>query len=423
MQKPRYFTIRHGRTGDRHFFQPSRALKREGWKLTRLSDKAWEARAQALWIAAIMDAVRGGDAQLARHLLDRWAEGSEGGNHLPPAPWTDLHIPGLARGAEGVPLPPAAGRRSVAALIAAYRGDEDAGIEAAEEWRDLAEKTRKDYGYHLDAIAAYCGDLPVTQVNKKRLRDYHKALRAGKSLHVAAARLRVFSLLLAFAEREMWLPANPALRLKFRQPAPRVVIATMDEERVLIETADEMGLPGVGDMIAGGFDLGQRQSDLFGMHDGQWDGHRWRLQQGKRGAVVFIEPPSRLTARLAAARRRRAAMNPALISPRLFLNEQTGRPWAQSTFNKLFAAVRAEAEKKLPSIERLKFLDARDTYVTRAAIGGATIAQIRAVTGHSPAAIYQILKHYLGAEPELAASTAKCLRSLMKQIEQTQRSA
>lgn len=427
MQKPRYFTIRRGRTGDRHFFQPSRILKREGWKLTRLSDVQWEARAQALWIGAVMDAVRDQNAAAALELLDRWAHGQPGGSSIPPAPWLDIHIPGLRREQNGMALqiPEYAGKRSIAALIAAYRGDPAAGIEPSEEFADKGAKTRRDYGYHLDAIAAYCGDLPVSAINKKRLRDYHKALRAGISLHTANARLRVFSLLLAFAEREMWLPANsnPALRLKFKQPDPRVVIITQDEQRVLIETCEDAGRHDVADVILAGIDIGQRQSDLFAMHEGQWDGTRWRIAQGKRGAVVFPEPTAELSARLEAARKRRARMNPALISPQLFLNEETRAPWAQSTFNKEFAKLRAAAAKKMPSIARLKFLDTRDTYVTRAAIAGASIAQIRAVTGHTPGAVHNVIKHYLGNEPELAASSAKCLKALLKQIEATQRAA
>ena len=48
----------------------------------------------------------------------------------------------------------------------------------------------------------------------------------------------------------------------------------------------------------------------------------------------------------------------------------------------------AEAGSKL-------FLDLRDTAVTRLALAGCTVAEIRAITGHSMQSVHQVLAHYL----------------------------
>jgi integrase len=51
----------------------------------------------------------------------------------------------------------------------------------------------------------------------------------------------------------------------------------------------------------------------------------------------------------------------------------------------------------------LHFHDLRGTAVTRLALSGCTVAQIAAITGHSPRDVDEILKaHYLGGQAELA---------------------
>lgn len=437
--KPRYLTKRPGAEGRlRFFWQPSRELARLGWKLVRLSDRYPEAIAQAEWINTMLDAWAEGDAELTGGILRAWQAGGHGNNHsLTPCPHLPIVVPGLTMESGIATLPAAVGVKSVAALIDDFMDD-------SEEWLDLSAATRSGYGYYLKAIREWAGDIPVSKLTKKRIRDYHKAVRVGISLATANARLRVLRLLLSYAVREEWIELNPARDLKLKATPPRIVIWSRDEEEVMIRVCDREGRPEIADVLIAALDIGQRRQDLFDMNEGQWDGSRWRVRQGKRGAIVYPVPSARLTARLTAAAERRALAWPATCSPflkpserLLFINEATGLPWNKSTFAHEFDRLRAIAAKECPSITnrrnasgdepdkvvRLQLLDARDTCVTRLAIGGATIAQIRSVTGHTIGSIQTVLKHYLGSEPELAASSAERLTALLDQIEAEQQAA
>lgn len=434
--KPRYFTTRPGKDqGARYFWQPSKDLQKLRWKLVRLSDRVREAEEQAAWINTILDAWRENDAELTAGLIAQWQAGGAGNNHgLLPCPFVTIIVPGLTIEANLATLPAAVSVKSVSALIDAFKD--------SEEWcENISPRTRKDYELELEKIRAWAGDIPVLEIRKKRIRQYHKALRRAHSLGTANKRLRVLSLLFSYAVNEEWIELDPTKRLKFRQTSPRVVIWRRDEEEAMIRACDENGRPEIADLIIAGADLGQRETDLFHMNDGQWDGTRWRLRQGKRGAIVYPEPTPRLLARIAAMRERRKLIFPKLVTLNpadrlLFINENTGARWNQSTFCHEFNRLRAIAAKSQPSLvarmqsdktdakaTKVQFLDLRDTCVTRKAIAGATIAQIRATTGHTIGSIQGVLQHYLGHEPELAAESAKCLTALLDQIEAEQKAA
>jgi hypothetical protein len=432
---PRYFTDRPGAEGKRRFFwQPSKELGRLGWKLTRLSDRYAEAVAQADWVNAVLDAWRTPDADLAAGILRSWAMGGAGNNHgLVPSPAVAVIVPGLTIESGVATLPAAVGVKSVAALIDAFR--------QSEEWQDISEVTRKGYAEHMAAIRVWAGDIPVRNVRKKRIRDYHKALRRSKSLGSANARLRVLSVLFSYAVNEEWIELDPTKRLKLKGTPPRVLIIRQDEEAAMIRAADAEGRFDIADLIVAAADIGQRQADLFDMNEGQWGGDRWRIRQGKRGAIVYPKPSPRLALRIEAAKARRLEAWPAhrflKAEDRLtFINERTGARWNISTFSHEFARLRALAAKECPSIltrqldnretgklTRIMFLDWRDTHVTRAAISGATIAQIRSTTGHTIGSIQTVLQHYLGTEPELAAAGANNLAAMLAQIEAEQKAA
>jgi len=55
-----------------------------------------------------------------------------------------------------------------------------------------------------------------------------------------------------------------------------------------------------------------------------------------------------------------------------------------------------------PSLARKRDQDLRDTAVTWLARASCTMAEICAITGHSPKSVQTIIEHYLGAGPELA---------------------
>jgi hypothetical protein len=61
----------------------------------------------------------------------------------------------------------------------------------------------------------------------------------------------------------------------------------------------------------------------------------------------------------------------------ILVNEDTKRPWAESTFEKIFAAIRAAAGLS----KELQFRDFRRTGATETVEAGATDDEFRSVTG------------------------------------------
>jgi integrase len=85
----------------------------------------------------------------------------------------------------------------------------------------------------------------------------------------------------------------------------------------------------------------------------------------------------------------------------LILTNSENRPWTSHGFSSSWR----KACKRL-GIVGLTFNDLRGTFVTRAALSGATEAEIAMVTGHSLLSVRSILdKHYLHRDVALAAST------------------
>ncbi len=173
---------------------------------------------------------------------------------------------------------------------------------------------------------------------------------------------------------------------------------------------------------------GQREADCLALAQADYRDGRVVLQQSKRRAWVDLPAAPRLVARLEAAGRRAEALIRAhkeellakgrarwareLARETVIVSELTAGPWNQYTFRHYFARIRAAAaagsneagRQPCPEIADAWFLDLRDTAVTRLALAGCTIPQICAVTGHSERTCYDILKHYLALNGELADS-------------------
>jgi hypothetical protein len=261
---------------------------------------------------------------------------------------------------------------------------------------------------------------------------------------------------------------NPAHDLDMATPPPRIRVGTKAEIEALVATADALGRPDVGDMIMLGVWTGQRQGDRLALVDRGLHRGRRVFVQAKTGVKVAIREVPQLAARLAAAaERRRGARATALMEAgadaaaraavetrfaRIVLNELVDdrygscfwRPFTGPTYTHLFAEVRDVAVRGIrvgealpvptgsgasrqkdrmertgqgeppagapwlvapcPSLADFHDQDLRDTAVTWLALGGSSLPQICAVTGHSLQSATRILKHYLAMSPELADS-------------------
>lgn len=302
--------------------------------------------------------------------------------------------------------------------IALYRGDEELKIEPSDEWADLAPRTRKNYGHHLDIIERALDDALVrdfTEDDARHIKSkYRQRPYAGNYL------LAVLSVLIGFAA------ARPRLFGKIDNPMARVrkfgkkqgVKArrrywSFDDEAAFLETAGatdpEMAIYYY--LLAY---TGQRPGDVRGMNAADYDGDKIQVVQDKTGEEVWIPVHADLKTALDAHLRRR------LEAGRLggmLISDAKGR-----AFNERFAATRWDKIAKAAGIDpELQRRDLRRTAVVRLAEAGCEIPLIGAITGHAIANLYQILETYLVRTHRMAKSAIHKLEDYTKAIQEARR--
>lgn len=207
---------------------------------------------------------------------------------------------------------------------------------------------------------------------------------------------------------------NPFHKLGKERPKPKPRFATREEIETLIATADADNRHDVGDLIALGVWLGQRQADRLTLRLDQIKEGRFVVEQSKTEALVAVRISPQLEARLraSAARRRRNQV----VSPYVVVDELNWTPFKADWYRKVFAAVRAAAAARMPSIARLRDKDLRATAVIWLAMAGCTNTEIASITGHSLKTVDTILKHYWKANiAQSDAAMAKMIEWYQKQ--------
>ncbi len=277
---------------------------------------------------------------------------------------------------------------------------------ATPEYRLLGERTRADYACKAAAWLADFGDEPVAAVSRKTLKGFWREAYEERGHHMANGILAVVRAMLTFAVDEEWIASNPAFALKLKTPPPRVAFWSPAKVAAFVATADAMGHFSIADAVVIGLHSGQRQGDVLAMPPTIFDDGRIKLTQFKRGALIDVPFTPQLAQRLAGIRARRAAGDVvALARATVVTDERTGAAWDENAFRKAFRAVRAEAACRhpellaearfQPGLADLRYQDLRDTTVTRLADADCNLAEIRSVTGHTPASITRTIEHYL----------------------------
>ncbi len=273
---------------------------------------------------------------------------------------------------------------------------------------DLAEKTRRDYAQKARVIQQHLPQVwesETAALTKPICLGLYDTLRTVTGLHTAAGAMRILGIALQWAMDRGRLPhmlVNPAHKLKMKSPPPRVRFATPEEIRVLIETADSLGAPEMGDMITLAVWSGQRQADRLIFTAAGREKGRVIFRQEKTRAIVSIREAPEITKRLAAAQKRRHRAE--IISPYVILDERTWRPFDEHGYRKRYQEIRTAAAKALATIATLRDQDFRDTAVTWLAMAECTIPEICSITGHSFKTAHEVLRHYLAINPKLSDS-------------------
>jgi hypothetical protein len=395
---PYLVTKRNGNGALRHYWQPSAALRRAGYKPQRLADDPLQA---AIAAQAINDA-------LARARVDATTT--------------------AAAATFGAPAATPRRMATLDALIAAYQ--------ASSSWshtRNGAPRpasTQRWYATKLRVLSRWAGDTPLDAIGRADVATLFEALArprtAGgpRALAEAGSVLRVGRLLFEWACARDWISANPFAKPGTPQAAARQALWSPEAIDAVLAAAYRLDRPSVALAVQLALWLLQREGDLLSFTWSQMtetvvrarDGHeqvqwRIRLRQSKTGAWVDTRLPAELEAELLALRPRTAAER--LARPHILVNEASGQRYTGDAFRRLFldcrqAAVAGHAggpvrpggpswpaHPPCPAVADLWFADLRRTGIVRLAEAGVDLPGITALSGHQIERTRQILEVYL----------------------------
>lgn len=252
---------------------------------------------------------------------------------------------------------------------------------------------------------------PVSAIGAPELRNFFDYAYEARGHHMALGMIAAISAAFTWGKESAdWrLGANPRIGMNFARPEGRIAIYTLEEFNAMVAAADDIGRPSIGDSYYLGLFTGQRQTDRLLLEDhGMTDGRR-QLFQSKTGAEVKIKETPQLSARLAAARVRVAAIKLAKGTRpvEIVVDETTGLAYNDTTYRHWVSVVRTKAAERVPSVLDKRDQDLRDTFVTMtyramSRAGRVDLKAICDVSGHSYGSIELIMKHYLGRDARAA---------------------
>jgi integrase len=261
----------------------------------------------------------------------------------------------------------------------------------SDEFRSLADSTRRSYVPLIMRIEKSFGDFPLAALTDRRTRGVFMAWR--DQLALSAGRRQadyawtVLARVMSWSLNRGLIAANPCERggRLYRGSRAEKIWTAEDEAAFLKHGPAHLHLP-----LLLALWTGQRQGDLLRLPWSAYDGTHIKLRQGKTGARVVIKVGAPLKAALDAAPKRST----------IILTNSDNKPWTSDGF-------RASWGKacKAAGVVGVTFNDLRGTAVTRLALVGATEAEIATITGHSLRGVRAILDtHYLSRDPKLGDS-------------------
>ena len=268
--------------------------------------------------------------------------------------------------------------------------------QVSEDFRGLANSTRRSYVPLIGRIEKVFGDFPLSALTDRRTRGIFMAWRdqiaATAGRRQADYAWSVLARVLAWSLNRGLTGNNPCERggrLYHGSRAEKIWTAA-DEAAFLERAPSHLHLPL---MLA--LWTGQRQGDLLRLPWSAYDGKQIRLRQSKGGRQVVIPVGTPLKSALDATAKRST----------IILTTSDGKPWTADGFRASWGKACKRA-----GIVGVTFHDLRGTAVTRLAICGCTEAEIATITGHSLRSVRAILDtHYLSRDPALAESAIRKL--------------
>lgn len=327
-----------------YYWQPSTALRKQGWKCRRLADTLEAAIAEA---------------EKLNTELDKWRTGSVEVSTVPVI-------------------------NSISSLIASYK--------KSKNYRKLANNTRDDYDYRLDLIEKWAGKVPAEGITRKSVQDFWEKL-ARKSEWKANATIRVLRLLLNYAVDVEILKINPAARPGLISITPRNVVWNTEEIFASVKSADSLGYYNIGTAILIGAFMAQREADILKLDWKDYQNGAFLIRQNKTSAYIAVPVHPILKERLDTYSNKTGLV---------IKSDLNGKQYTKDAFTHRFDLIRKQVCKKYPEMSRCKFMDLRRTAIVRLAEAGCTEAQISAVSGHKIDTCRRILETYLPRNSTMA---------------------
>jgi hypothetical protein len=257
-------------------------------------------------------------------------------------------------------------------------------------------------------------DVSPAALTAPWLYGYWQELYRMRGHHMANSILATVRAMLSYARKRLgWIQNNPASNLDLKRAPSRLVMWLPWQVEIFVMLADELGLPSVADAVIAGLHSGQRQADVLNLPASIFADDRIKLSQAKTRALIDAPMTPAMRDRTAKILDRRRHFNGVVRFDTLILRED-GALYDKRSFNVNFVKIRNVAEVIDYSFSGLKYLDLRDTAVTRLALAGCTMAEIAAITGHSLKTIQEIMKHYLVMQPEMADAAIAKLNAWME---------
>ncbi len=231
----------------------------------------------------------------------------------------------------------------------------------APEFKDLRERTRRDYTALLELLLDTWGAHPVASIERKHvlgLRDKHAETPPKTNKLIAVLRI-----VIAFAIERGYRTDNPAKDIKrLKVGAGHATWPDDAVDRFLASAPPMMALA-----LKLGLYTGQREGDVLAMSWHDIDGDLIHVVQAKTGTKLAIPLHSALRMALDAQQR---------VSP-IILTTTGGLPFTGSYFRHQWRKALRDA-----GLQGLVFHGLRYTAAARLAEAGCSIKEIAAITGH-----------------------------------------
>ena len=288
-----------------------------------------------------------------------------------------------------------------------------AEFKASSEFKQLGEKTKKDYLRYIKLIEEEFGDMPLEAVEQPGARGEFKSWRDGMATNPRKADYAwtVLARIFSVAKDRGRISINPCER------GGRLYESGGRLDKVWSETSIGLMMESASKPLVDALMLalwtGQREGDLLKLKWSDYDGKYIRLMQSKsirhgkksKAKRVTIPVSGPLKVYLDAMKEEKRGL--------FMLMNTRDEPWTEDGFRSSWG----KAFERAKIDEDLTFHDLRGSAVIRLALAGSTVPEIATFTGHSLKDVETILdKHYLGRDVRLAESAARKLEAMFQNV-------